>query len=80
MITRIKQPVFKAEDGSIFLDFQQAFEYEAGMNLWVLMDRESVGRGGEWSPAMIYRFIWDNRDKLINIFNPQLPGVEDGQE
>jgi hypothetical protein len=79
MVTRIKQPAFETDDGSIFLDINAAIEHEINCKLDRLLEEHSVGRGGAWSQPMFRDFILEQQRELVAILTTDI-GVECGKE
>lgn len=69
-IKQIDRRVYVAGDGKEFLDYETACVYEARRALQELLDKHSVGRGGEWCQADFLNFMLEHKDEILLALDP----------
>lgn len=78
MVEIVKRTTFTAADGKLFLDYQEAWEYETRQKLVKFMKDTGIGRGGDWRLMDIEESIWDNRKELVKILSQEIPPNGEG--
>lgn len=69
-VTSESRRIYIAGDGKEFLDSDEADKYEARRVLLELLDKHSVGRGGEWCQADFLNFMLENKDEILLALDP----------
>jgi hypothetical protein len=59
-------------DGRYHETIEDARSAQFRINLAAMMDRDGVGRGGEWDSSMIHDWIVENHHELCNISSGRL--------